>query len=359
VKRLLLILVVTLLISTFVITGCSTPAPEPAPAPAPAPTPAPAPEPAKVKIEFATQGSPADELRVADVNETIAVIMEATNNRADVTVHWGDTLLPPADWNRGLTEGIIDLAHFQPSVTPGVFPLQGIFTLPGLFADQMQSIFTSYEVFHEFPQFADEFGPQIVVLSNYSLMTADIHSTMPIRSLDELKGKTIAGMDEGAVKILNSIGANGIVMPHPDMYVSAERGVIDGALIPWGFIHGEKLYEQLMYHTELNMNPVAFAYVMNREAFEQFTPEEQANLKRSWFALPRPTMSRNVKININQIPTLTGQEFIEFPSEDYAEISKLTAPIVDEWVSAMNDLGYPGREIADFAYRWADGYMKH
>ena len=223
----------------------------------------------------------------------------------------------------------------------------------------MQSVFTAYEFFHAYPQFADEFGPKLEVLSNYSLMTADIHSTMPIRSLNELKGKTIAGMDEGAVKILNSIGANGIVMPHPDMYVSAERGVIDGALIPWGFIHGEKLYEQLMYHTELNMNPVAFAYVMNRETFEKFSPEEQANLKRSWFDLPRPTMSRNVKININQIPTLTGQEFIEFPAEDYAEISKLTAPIVDEWVSAMENLGYPGREIADFAYRWADGYMKH
>jgi TRAP-type C4-dicarboxylate transport system substrate-binding protein len=228
-----------------------------------------------------------------------------------------------------------------------------------MFQIQMQSIFAMYDIFHKYPQFEEEFGPKLVVLSNYSLMTADIHSSVPIRSLAELKGKTIGSQDENGVKILEAIGANAALMPHTDMYVAAERGVIDGALIPWGFLYGDKLYEQLMYHSELNMSPVPFAYVMNRETFEKFTPEEQANLKRSWFDLPRPTVSRNVKVVVTRVMSLEGQEFFEFPAADYVEISKLTKPLVDEWANNMEDLGYPGKEIVQYAKQVSDGYLQN
>jgi TRAP-type C4-dicarboxylate transport system substrate-binding protein len=154
------------------------------------------------------------------------------------------------------------------------------------------------------------------------------------------------------------LGANPSIMPGSDMYLAAERGVIDGSVVPWGFVDGEKLYEQEKYHTQLNISPVAFAYVMNRDTFNKFTPTEQANLERTWFTLVRPTMSRNIGIIIKSVNTyLATQEVISFPQSDYDQIKSLTKPIFDDWVSKMNALGYPGADILKDAQLWADAYL--
>jgi TRAP-type C4-dicarboxylate transport system substrate-binding protein len=311
-----------------------------------------------VKVNMPALGSPADQARVKDLQETADVIKDATDGRADVTIHYGDTLIPPADYYRGVTEGIADIAMVQPALNPGTFPLQGIFSLPGLFQTQSQSIFAMYDLYHKYPQFEKEFDPKVVVLSNFSLMTSDIHSRMPIRTLADLKGKNIVAQDETTVKILSALGANASIMPGSDMYLAAERGTIDGSVVPMGFFDGEKLYEQEKFHTQLNISPVAFAYVMNRNTFNKFTPTEQANLERSWFTLVRPTMSRNVGVIIKSATTyMATQEVFTFPKEDQDKIKELTKPMYDDWVKAMDAKGYPGADILKDAQLWCDAYL--
>jgi TRAP-type C4-dicarboxylate transport system substrate-binding protein len=362
VKKLTAFLVVTLLVTALVIVGCNSSPAEPTPAPTSAPPPSTPAQPAKVSIELPALGSPADQARVADLAETAEVITEATNGRAEVTIHYGDTLVPPPDYYRAVTEGIADIAMVQPMLSPGTFPLQELFSMPGLFQIQSQSIFAMYDIYHMYPQFEAEFSPKVKVLSNFSLMTSDIHSTIPIRSLAELKGKTIVAQDETTVKILQALGANASVMPGPDMYLAAERGVIEGGVVPWGFVDGEKLYEQFKYHTQLNISPVCFAYVMNMDTFNKFTPEEQANLERSWFDLVRPTISRNIHVVLRGMQTYLAQpdqEIISFPAADYEQIKALTKPIKDAWVAKLNDKGYPGQEILDNASMLAQAYLEN
>ncbi len=349
-KKLLLALVV-LVLSMSVIVGCTKSTPSTATATALS----------KVKIEMPINGSPADPLRTADLAEIVNYINVATDGRADVTIHYADTLAAPKDYYSAVNSGMAGLTDFQPSLTPGVFPLQGVFSLPGVFQTQDQSVFVAYELFQKYPQFAAEFGTN-VVLSNHSLMTSNIHSRQPIRSLADLKGKAIVAQDDTSVKILKLLGANASIMSGGDMYMAAERGVIDGALVPWGFVDGEKMYEQLKCHTEIHLSPVAFCFIMNKDTFNKFTPTEQANLKCQWFNLVRPTIHRNlltVDKAYTTYLTAVDQQMFTLSADDQAMVKKLTAPVNDDWAAQMTAKGYPGQDIVKDALRWSDLYLKN
>lgn len=342
-------LVVGMLLVLALVMAC-------APAPT-APTTPTKPAEAPITLNFATVGPADEENFLWGYNEMVRVIEKATHGRAEVVGHHGGTLLGAKDLMRGTATGMADLAWAFPTIEPGVYPLQELFTLPGLFETQAGSVPVIVELHRKYPQFEEEFGPDIKLLSNMGLMTSDIHSVTPIRSLADMKGKTFVAQNEVTVKALKLIGIDASVMPAPDVYVAAERGVVDGIVTAWGWIQSMRLYEVLPYHTELNICPMPFALVMNRATFEEFTPEEQSNLELIWDELAHAQMYKNILDRIRQNATyLADQPSLVLPAEDYEHVSEAVKPLLDDWAEAREAEGLPGKAILEDALLWADAF---
>jgi len=356
-KGIIGLLVSTLLVLALVIACAPAAAPTTPTEPAAAPT---EPTGGPITLDFATVGPADEENFLWGFNYMKDAIEKATYGRAQVVGHHGGTLLETKDLMRGTAEGMADLAWAFPTIEPGVYPLQELFTLPGVLQSQAQSVPVLVQLHAKYPQFEEEFGPDIKLLSNMGLMTSDIHSTTPIRSLADMKGKTFVAQNEITVRALKLMGVDASVMAAPDVYVAAERGVVDGIVTAWGWIQSMRLYEVLPYHTELNICPMPFALVMNRATFEKFTPEEQSNLELIWHQLAHAQMNKNILDRIKQNETyLADQPMYVLPAEDYEFIKESVMPMLDEWAEAREAEGLPGKDILEDALLWADAFANN
>jgi TRAP-type transport system periplasmic protein len=148
-----------------------------------------------------------------------------------------------------------------------------------------------------------------------------------------------------------ALGAVPSLLPMPEMFLSLQRGIVDGMGAPWEAIHGFRLYEVVKYYTDAPLPAVYFSIAMN---------------KKKWESLPK-----DVQDGIMSVSGLQGSKFwgknhfdtakdgvMEKAKSENREIEMLTLtneerqrwldvagkPIWDQWVKRMNAEGRPAAQ---------------
>ncbi len=338
------------------LVGCARPAPpQPVPTQSPTATPTPTPPAAELPIinikmnGLHSEGTIWTEWGVTKVAQWIEQLVP----RAKVSTHPGNVLVPYADAYMGVQQGIADFSLFFSSSTPGAFPLHEVVDLPALFPGVAISRTVLNHLYRSYPQFLDEFHPDIVHMGSSPLMRLNFHSRTPIRTLDDLKGKVVGCYMQTAADALKLLGAQPTLMPASDYYTPLERGIMDAAMVPWGIVQVWRIHEVAPYHTEANLQPCGTMFAgFNRDTWNKFTPDEQALLK---FALPpQVEAAMNVAATSSLISVLEKdvypdpkQEVIQLSPEELDKLAKLLVPLQDQWVKKVEALGHPGTEILE------------
>ena len=98
----------------------------------------------------------------------------------------------------------------------------------------------------------------------------------PIRKLEDFKGKklrTIAGPPHDAK---SALGATPLYIPAPDLYMSLETGVLDGANLPWEVVgKGWNLYEVTAYQTDVNVFYGVYSISINLDTWKRLPADIQ------------------------------------------------------------------------------------
>jgi len=340
---------------------------------APAPTPTPAPTPAPTPVEPEEKPLPPIEIKIhgigvnrppSDVWYTIpAELFEvATDGRAEVTIYASNAICERKESYECIINGVADATWLFVPLIPGVLPLSEIVHLPGLFPNQATSNVVMSELWEKYPQFEEQFNPDVVVLSTQVHMRADIHSSMPIRNLDDLEGKVIASQSTAGARALELLGAAPTVMSTGDMYTSGERGVVDGCFNAWGGFSTFSLYDVFHYHTLVGLSPGISHWIMFRPTWDKLTEAEQARLKAMTHEFSHSMNIGNVRetemVWSEHVNAAEGHEFIAWSEADMAQMRETFRPIWDEWVEDMEAEGYPGAEILEEAISLISNYSK-
>ena len=64
-----------------------------------------------------------------------------------------------------------------------------------------------------------------------------------MKTLEDLKGLKIRMLGGPPTEMAKALGACRRCMPMPDMYQALDKGVFDGAAVPWEAVHAFRLYE--------------------------------------------------------------------------------------------------------------------
>ena len=288
------------------------------------------------------------------------MIEEATNGRVKVTIFPGNTLVPQPEQYRAVQEGICDVLWVYQSYAPGAMPTSDLFMLPGLFPNMATSNVVLNMLFAEFPAFTDEMSPKVKHIASQVMLRADLHSTHPIRNLDDLQGKIIGCQDEMSARALSLAGASTSTMTLDEMYTAGERGMVDGIVVAWGAFFVWKLYEVYDYHTVLGLSPVPSHWMFNRDTWNKFTPDEQQKLELlgPWFqrAINEAAGMPGMLARGTEVTPDKGHEIIEWSTEDMNELRETFKPIWDKWVEDMEAKGIPGNDILKRALQLLDSY---
>lgn len=256
----------------------------------------------------------------------------------------------PPQLIRQAVEGTVDMVFSLPGYTSPVFPRTQMIELPGLSSDgtaATELMWSLLEGGYLNPEFD---GLRVLALwaaDDAGLYTRD----RPIRSMDDIPGMILRSPSAAQANQIEALGGTPVAMPITELYPQLERGVIDGAMVPFTTILDFRMHEVANYYTLTG--PVfgrsQFAVVMNEGSYNALSPEHRAIIDRhTGIELSRratQTYLDRADEAVAFVRADASKEVIEFSAEEQARILQALRPIYGEWVAAMEAQGIDGRAM--------------
>ncbi len=281
----------------------------------------------------------------------ISMIEEATDGRVSGEVKYG-LASPPAQYDL-ILDGAADIAWIFHGYTPGRFVATKMIELPG-YEGNAEAASAAYWAAHEqFLGAANEHkGVKLIGLMTHG--PGHLHSDTKVSSLAEISGMKLrlGGGVSGAVG--EALGATGIRVPAPKVYETLASNAADGVMMPMEGKAGFKLFEvaKHTYSVPGGFYRGSFAVIMNQDAFDGISAEDQAALEAVFGA----HLSQMAGAMWDQIDGL-GADALAANADnshnlasdaDAAAWSELTGPLIAGVLEEVNGLGIDAAAAQSF-----------
>jgi TRAP-type C4-dicarboxylate transport system substrate-binding protein len=310
--------------------------------------------PQKIPLGFCHIWPPTHFTQADQFTRYFKMVDQATNGKYEIDVKWYPvgTLLGGSEIYDGVAKGTVDSGMSSFGYNPGRFPVMLTLNQPGLAPplNADAAAVTAWEFYNKWkPKELD--GVKVLYL--FATGPGWIHSNKPIRKVEDMKGLKIrvTGPGVGAVK---AVGGEPVAMVMGDVYLAAQKGVIDANIAPLEVLEGWKHNEVFKYstfvpyfyseffHVEMNWTKWKSLPPDLQNAFETVAPAAVKEAGQIW--------EYNQKKGMDYAKAAPGgHEFIYLPDSEVAKLKKLLQPLRDQYVEQLKAKGLPGEEIADSA----------
>lgn len=235
-----------------------------------------------------------------------------------IELYHGPTLASAANmWDR-ITTGVADMGWNAQGNTGVSFPGTTVTALPLLVEDSVAASAALWKLF-ETGLIADEYK-DVKLLALAAFPVQYIHSSRPIRSLEDFAGIKTRGADRGTVDTIAVLGGVPVSVSSPEMYQAFSQGLIQAAITNWTTITPFKLNEVASYHLDLPLGSTPGLIVMNKEAYERLSPKGKEIIDRNsgeslsrefagaWQAIADDIMPKVLADPKQELVTLTPEE---------------------------------------------------
>ncbi len=235
--------------TTPATTPVSTPAPATSPTSSPAPTTVPAPSPVKVfELRYAQQDPESGVDSIHAVVPWIKAIDKATQGRVKVTPYWAETLAKGTQLWDAAKFGISDISWVMHGVLPGLTPLSEVMTLPFLGVPSGEvGGGVLWQLYEKFPEVKKQYADCHVLMLLTSVQNYIATTKKEGKTLEEIKGRKIRVPGGPATDMMKGLGAVPLTMPATDLYISLQKGVMDGVVCWPALASNFRLDELLKY----------------------------------------------------------------------------------------------------------------
>ncbi|HYZ32933.1 MAG TPA: TRAP transporter substrate-binding protein [Crenalkalicoccus sp.] len=244
-------------------------------------------------------------------------------------------------------DGVADITWTLPGATPGRFPKVEVFELPfvahkrAIVNCHAEQAFTGKHLAEEFR----EVHPICVWAHGEGL----IHARRPVRVMEDLQGLKLRFPSRLNGEALRALGAAPVGMPVPQVPEALSQGVIDGAVVPWEVVPSLKLQEMVRHHTEVPGSPTlytaTFILAMNKAKYASLPDALRhvldANSGQVAAAMAaRPWDERGPVVE--EMVRKRGNEIILITEAEKQRWTKVTQPVIDQWVAETKGKGFDG-----------------
>ncbi len=280
--------------------------------------------------------------------------------KLDIAYYPAGSLLASADIFGGVTKGIADIGWANPGINPGLFPVMTTLSQPGIAPAE-----NAYANAHTWWDFYNKFKPKefadVKVLLWAGVGPGFIHSKKPIRSVQDFKGLKVRVIGPG-VEAIKALGAEPVGLPSGDIYLSAQKGIIDAALIPMGAVETFKLDEVLPFSTSVPPLYNEGKYCVMNQAKWNSLPKD---LQDAFAAVANDAVDLDGRIWSYYDPLSTIDRYlpkthtvIYLPESEMAKLVDVTRPIRNTYTEELNKKGFPGGEMVTEAGKITEKYNK-
>jgi TRAP-type transport system periplasmic protein len=255
-----------------------------------------------------------------------------------------------ADLVQQLEDGVVDMIWTIAGFTPGRFPgLEGVelpFMNTGLSATQSPAVMEFAEKWLKNNELK---GIRLICI--HTTDAAIVHSVKkPIRTLEDWKGMKVRVAGRFIGETVKSYGGTPVGIALPGVYEALERGQVDAMLINWAITAPYRFYEVTKHHTNNAIFQGTLLTLMSQRAYDKLSPDLKKVIDQNsgieyakyigkiWDGETAPAIEATRK---------AGNNVFELSSQERDRWRKAAQPAYDIWISEMNKLGRPGKQMFD------------
>lgn len=245
-------------------------------------------------------------------------------------------------------DGVVDIVWTVNGYTPGLFPRTEVFELPNVFVnDPRATNLAMHDMFED--QLRQEYaGVEVMFLHVHAGQAIHMRES-PVHGPGDLAGKKIRIPTRTGAWVIEALDASPTAMPVPELPQALQKGVIDGALIPWEIIPPLKIQEQTRYqiegHDKARLGTTTFQVSMNKARWDALPEDIQKAFKDAsgaeWWGqvgdIWRASDDFGIKFAVD-----AGNEHIVLSEDATAAFAEVLEPVVDRWVEEVTADGIDG-----------------
>jgi TRAP-type C4-dicarboxylate transport system substrate-binding protein len=252
---------------------------------------------------------------------------------------------------RGTQKGIVDAAHYVLDGRDG-FYLNTVMNLPFMgWPGQVETGKIYEQLLTKFPELRAEWKG--VMPYGFCMMPpVHIHNVKKvIKSPADLKGMKFHGAETAQVEIIGESGATAVHLDIADMYMSLDRGLIDGVInhFPVLFVFG--VLKILEYHTVLGeggINMIPMGIVWNQDSWNKLPPDVQKIIMDAQKYYREPFYAGDLgfqKKVVGDAKAMNHTFTYLTPEEIKVWYNLVKGPIHDKWMAEAEAKGLPAKTV--------------
>lgn len=348
-KKILFIALVVVMISGFVLPGCTQTTPTPSSPPS---STAPKPEPEKtydLKLSYHINNKTSGVY--AFLEPWTSAIEQATDGKVKITHYPNETLVKMKDQYDGLVSGMSDIAMVNTSETPGRFPQTEFDTLPYIFPDAATAVKTYWDILQKYS--VDSELKEVQLLAVELIPPSQYLGNKPVQDVSDFQGLRVRSSGMTEAWTIDALGATPLEINTADLSTSMERGLVDGAFLAWQFALAIGMKDVTQYRTECSLMYRLFPVFMNKDVWNSFSPDIQKAIMdisgpqaSADYALVIMGEEANAKGAIAGADKGAGKPPIyNLTSEQADDWKEAVKPVWDQWAEELEVKKLPGKAI--------------
>lgn len=261
-------------------------------------------------------------------------------------------------------DGVADVVWTVTGYTAGRFPIVEAFELPFMMTNAEA---TSRALWDYVQQNAPAEFKDVKALAFHVHGPGYVHTRdKQVKTLADFKGLKVRAPTRLTNKLIAAMGATPVGMPVPQVPEALNKGVIDGAVIPWEVVPAIKVHELVKYHAETDAKFPAlytsvFIYAMNLAKYNSLPADARKVLDaNSGMGLSALIGKAFMDGDIPGRKAAEGRNntFYTIPASELENWRKASQPIYDEWIRDMGAKGHDGRKLIESARALIAKYTK-
>jgi TRAP-type C4-dicarboxylate transport system substrate-binding protein len=271
-------------------------------------------------------------------------VEQRTQGKVKVQTFPGGTLLAAKNIFDGVMSGTADIGNFAMSYQPGRFPVSEAVDLPIGFTSARAASLTLLDLI-------DKYQPKefdgVKILTLFTCPPANIMTRTAVKSLADLKGMElrVGGTQSDIIKRLGGIP---VAMPQSDTPEALQKGVVKGHVSSMEVLKDFNYAAYTANATIANLWVVSFGVVMNKDKWAALPDDVKKvfdDLRKEQALWTGTYVDNHVMEAVKWSKEKYNLQIFDLPADQQAEIPKLLAPMVDDYVKKVTAAGLPGEQI--------------
>lgn len=275
-------------------------------------------------------------------------IEKRTNGKIKFKWYLAGSLFNQAQAQTAVKEGLVDvIVQSAVWIEEAKYPVTTLLHIPFMMDSPRHGAQLYHMAYNEIPELKKEHD-HVKPLGFFTTSVQNLgRKGEPIKTLDDMKGLKLWSGSKTSSEMIKLLGAAPVMTKPQDVYMSLQRGMVDGFMFPTAPAVAFKLTEIANAHTIGNFSAGCQYFAMNLKKWKKLPPDVQKVFEDLTYStgMLAGTVLTNLQKGVLSGLEKRGDKIYVLPPDEKAKWADKIKPLVGTAIENANKTGVDGQAI--------------